>query len=331
MILKSFELEKVDLKEKKIFLLYGENEGLKNELIERKFENNFIEKIYRYDEKEILNNQENFFQSVLSKSFFEAEKLIIITRATDKIKNIVKELNEKKIDDIIIVLNSGVLDKKSKLRNFFEKKKEIICVPSYNDNFQTLNTIINNFFKEKKIPCSQEMINVLIDRCRGDRQNLKNELLKIENFTKNKKKINFEEILKLTNLAENYNVVELIDNCLAKNKKKTINILNENNYSTEDCILIIRTMLSKAKRLHKLRKEIIQDQNIDQIILSFKPPIFWKDKEIVKQQIKNWSLSAIEKLIYSINEVELLIKKNSNNSVNILSDFIIINSKSSNN
>ena len=174
------------------------------------------------------------------------------------------------------------------------------------------------------------MSNLLIDRCRGDRQNLKNELDKIECFVKNKKNINIDQILTLTNLAENYNVSELIDSCLSKNIKKTINILNENNFSDEDCILITRTLLMKSKRLHKLLLELNSNKKLEQIISSFKPPIFWKDKEMVKQQMKKWSLNNTEVLIYKTNEIELLVKKNSANALNILSDFIISNSNITN-
>ena len=213
----------------------------------------------------------------------------------------------------------------------FEKNKNIVCVPFYSDNFQTLNNIANTYFREKKIPISQETINILVARSRGDRLNLNNEIIKIENFTKSKKIINVDDILKLTNLAENYSVNELVDSCLAKNSKKTINILNENNYSTEDCILIIKTFLIKAKRLNKLKSQTKENRSIDQLITSFKPPIFWKDKEIIKEQVKNWTLKKVENLIYKINEIELLIKKNSSNSINILFDFIITQSNKTNN
>ena len=232
---------------------------------------------------------------------------------------------------MVLVLNSGKLEKKSKIRSFFEKNKETICVPFYEDNNQTLSGIVNKFFRENKINISQQLINLIVKRCRGDRQNLKNELEKIKNFTKNKNKINHEDLLKLTNLAENYSVSELVDSCLAKNKKRTINILNENNYSIEDCILIIGTFLIKSKRLLKLVKETKDEKNLDSLISSFKPIIFWKDKEIIKQQIHNWSYKSIEELLCKINETELLIKKNSNSSVNILSDFIIEQSTLANN
>ena len=323
MIIKSFELDKINVKSSNFYLFYGENEGYKNEAIEKIFNINISKNIYRYEEKEILDNFESFFESIQSKSFFEKEKLIIISRVSDKIKNIIEEIIEKNIEDIKIVLNSGILEKKSKLRSLFEKNKNTICVPFYADSNQTLSKIINNFFREKKIIVSQEKINLLIDRCRGNRQNLRNELDKIDSFVKNKKNINIDQIMKLTNLAENYNVSELIDSYLAANFKKTINILNENNFSIEDCMLITRTLLAKSKRLYKLLLEINNNKSIEEAISSFNPPIFWKDKETVKQQIKNWSLNRAENLIYKTNELELLIKKNSNNSINILSDFII--------
>ena len=331
MIIKSFELEKIDLKNKKFFLLYGENQGLKIEIIERKFKINYSENIYIYEENNVLSNEEDFYNNILSKSFFENEKLIIINRASDKLKDIIEEIIEKKIIDLTIVLNANILEKKSKLRSFFEKNKEAVCIPFYADNNQTLTGIINNFFRKNKISISQEAINLIVERCRGDRLNLNNELQKIQNFIKDKSKIEIKDLLKLTNLAENYDVSELIDGCLAKNKKKTINILNENNYSLEDCIIIIRTFLIKSKRLLNISQKFIEQNNIDNVISSYKPPIFWKDKEIVKQQVKNWSYENIQGLIYRINEVELLIKKNSNSSINILSDFIIEQATTSSN
>ena len=330
MIIKSYELNKINLKKNNIYLLYGENEGLKNEAINDIFKE-FSKNNYKYDEKEILDNKENFFNSVFLKSFFETKKIIIISRTSDKIVSVIEEILEKNIEDTKLILLANILEKKSKLRLLFEKNKNVICIPFYADNNQTLSNIVNSYFKEKKIAISQETINLLVDRSRGDRLNLNNELNKIENFTKNRKKINITEILKLTNLAENYSVTELVDSCLAKNLKKTVNILNENNYSTDDCILIIKTFLMKAKRLNKLQNQTKGGKNIDQVITSFKPPIFWKDKEIVKEQIKSWSLKKVKNLIYKTSEIELLIKKNSSNSINILFDFIITQSSKTSN
>jgi len=331
MIIKSFELNKIDFKKNNFFLFYGENEGLKKEIIENNFKNNYPKKTFYYDEGEVLNNKSNFFEEILSKSFFENEKLIIINRTKDKITSIIEEILEKKIKDLVLILNSGSLEKKSKLRLLFEKNKEIICIAFYEDNNQTLSSIASQFFRNNKIQISQQGINLITNRCRGDRQNLRNELNKIESFIKNKKRIEISEILQLTNLAENYSVTELIDNCLAKNKNKTLNILNENNYNLEDCIIVIRTMLAKSKRLLKLFQEIKISNNIDSAISSIKPPIFWKDKQIVKDQINKWSYKNIELLIFRINEIELLIKKNSSISLSVLSDFIIEQASTANN
>ena len=331
MIVKSFEIKKLKLIDHSFYLFYGENEGLKEQTIKEFFEKNYVDKIFRYEEKEILDNKNKFLENILTKSFFDNKKLIIINRATDKIKNLIEEAFERKIEDIQFVLNSKTLEKKSILRNFFEKKKETICIPFYEDNNQTLNSIISQFFRDKKIPISQQLINVLIERSRGDRKNLNNELSKIENFLLNKKNINLQEIIKLTNLAENYGTSELIDHSLAKNTRKTIAILNENNYSDDDNIVIIRTLLAKLKRLVKIYELVDEKNNIDQAVSSFRPPIFWKDKALVTQQIKFWEKDKLKSLIYESNEIEFLIKKNSSVGKNILSDFIINNSKKTNN
>jgi len=331
MILKSFELNKLKLNNHNFYLFYGDNEGLKEETINNLFEKNYTNKIHRYEEKEVLENTDNFFNSILTKSFFDNEKLIIINRCTDKIKTILDELIEKNPDDIQFILNTKNLEKKSSLRKLFEKEKSIICVPFYEDNNQTLNSIISLFFRNKKIPISQQLINILIERSRGDRKNLKNELEKIENFSSNKKNINLEEIVKLTNLADNYSASELVDHSLAKNTRKTVTILNENNYSDEDNIIIIRTLLTKLKRLVKIYELVNEKNNIEQAISAYKPTIFWKDKPLVTLQIKSWKKNLLENLIYKTNEIELLIKKNGSLAKNILSDFIIDNSRKANN
>ena len=331
MILKSFELTKIKLNNYKFYLFYGDNEGLKEENIENLFERNYQDKIYRYEEKEILDNINIFFNNILTRSFFDNEKLIIINRTTDKIRTIIEDLIEKNPEEIQIILNAKNLEKKSTLRKLFEKEKSIVCVPFYEDNNQTLNSIISLFFRNKHIPISQQLINVLIERSRGDRKNLNNELEKIENFSLNKKNLKTEEIIKLTNLADNYSASELVDHSLAKNTRKTVTILSENNYSDEDNIIIIRTLLTKLKRLVKIYKLVDEKKNIEQAILAYKPTIFWKDKPLITQQIQSWNKNRLKNLIYRTNEIELLIKKNSALAKNILADFIINNSKKTNN
>ena len=323
MIIKSFELEKLKYIKVKKILFYGENEGYKNQIINNFFIKKFSDNFEKYEENQILNNYEDFFSSLLNKSFFEKDKLLIINRASDKILKLVEEISSKDIDDITLIINSGTLEKKSKLRKFFEKEINTICVPFYSDENKTLISLAYNFLNDKKISLSQEIINIIVERSSGDRQNLYNELIKIENYQKNGQKITIEHILKISNLAQNYSVSELVDNCLSKNLKKTINILNENNYSSDDCILILRTLLIKAKRVLKIKESLNNNINIEQAISYFKPPIFWKEKEFVKKQTSTWTLENIQKLIYKINNIELMSKKNNINSLFIVSDFIL--------
>ena len=283
MILKYFEINKINLQKNKFILLYGKNEGFKIETINNLIKNK--NEISNYEEKEILDNQNNFLENILSKSLFEEKKIIIIKRATDKIIKLIDELSEKNLEDTVIIINSDNLEKRSKLRYLFEKNKEYICVAFYPDTDQTLSKLTYNFLKEKNMSISTANINLIVNKCNGDRETLLNQLKKIQYFSKNGKKINSENISKLTNLAENHSVSKLIDNCLAKNQKKTVSILNENNFNNEDCILITRTFLNKSKKILKLSNEFENNKNIDLTISSAKPPIFWKDKEITKQQI----------------------------------------------
>ena len=326
MIYKSFEINKINKNLIHIMLFYGKNDGLKNQAL-----NDLIEdkkNIFNYEEKEILDNENNFIENVLTKSLFDPQKFIVIKRATDKILKTIELLHLKKLENTIIVLNSDNLEKKSKLRSLFEKSKDLACIPFYPDNDQTLSKLAYNFLGVKKISISPLNINLIVNKCSGDRETLINELKKIEYFCKNGKKINNENTAKLINLNENHNISVLIDNCLAGNKKKTINILNENNFSNEDCIMIVRSFIIKSKKLLALSKAFETNKNIDLTISSAKPPIFWKEKEITRQQILKWNSKNIKQLIYSLSETELQIKKNINNSINLITDFILFQSSS---
>ena len=321
MIIKSYQINQINPTIHNLFLFYGKNEGLKNEIIKNIIRDK--KNINNYDEKEVLENEYNFVENILTKSLFDDEKIIIIKRSTDKILKVIERLNSKKLEDITIIINADNLEKKSKLRSFFEKNKETICIPFYPDTDQTLSKLAYNFLKGRNISISQSSINLIIDKCSRDREALYNELNKIEFYTKNGKKITTEDIMKITNLIENHSVSELVDNCLAKNNKKVINILNENNFNNEDCILITRSLLNKSKKILQLVKEFENNKNIELTISSAKPPIFWKDKEITKQQIKSWKPESIKNLIYKLTDIELLIKKNLNNSINFITDFIL--------
>ncbi len=327
MIVKAYENQKIKSLKENFYLFYGENDGYKNQVIKEIFIENYKGNVERFDESEILNNFESFISNQINKSFFNESKLILISRVSEKIIKLIDELLDRKIIDITVVLNAGSLDKKSKLRSLFEKDKKIICMPFYKDDNRTLFQLANNFFKKNKIPISQEIVNLIVERSSGDRINLNNELNKISLFLLGKEKININDVIKLTNLAENYSISELADNCLSKNIKKINRIFNENVFSVDDCILIIRTLLLKSKRLLEIKKMNNSNKNIEQIVSNYKPPIFWKDKEIVKNQATKWSEDDAEKLIYKIHDIELMVKKNYNSSLNIVSDFILNTAK----
>ena len=328
MIIKSFETSRINTSKNNIILMYGRNDGLKRQLTD-KLNSNF-DNIEIYEEKEILDNSNNFLKNIFNKSLFSEKQIFLIKRASDKIHKIIEEIHLKEISDTIII-HSDNLEKKSKLRSYFEKDKKLICIPFYPDNEQTLSKLAFEFFKKRNIPISQSNINQIVTKSLGDRENLYNELLKIENFSTSGKKLTDDVIKKLINLSENHSISELIDNCLEKNKIKLIKILNENIYSNEDCIIILRTLLNKSKKILILSMEYEKNKNIDLTISTAKPPIFWKDKETTKLQVQNWSPQKLRLLIYKINELELIIKKNFNNSLNLITDFLMAQSDSKTN
>ena len=247
MIIKTFEIDKKNISKFKVFLVYGENEGLKKEIIS-KIKDNHNGKEMKYDEVQVLKNTDEFYNQIKNNSLFEEQKIFLLDRCTDKITEVVMEICKNIIDDLIII-NCGVLEKKSKLRKNIENSKNAIIIPIYKDNAQSLVSIARTFFNRKKISISYETLNLLVNRCNGDRGYLKNELEKISNYLSDKKNISLKEISTLTNLSENYSAAELVDSSLSKNVKKTCEILEENNYSHEDTFLILRVFLKKTKKI----------------------------------------------------------------------------------
>ncbi len=332
MIIKSYDLKKLDISKNNIILFYGQNQGAKEEEINKIISKNKVV-VNKYDEKQVLDNTEDIYNELFSSSLFQEEKIIIFNRVTDKLFKLIETLENKDLNHKGLIINSENLEKKSKIRTFFEKSKKFICAAFYPDNNETLSKIAFDFLKKDNIAISQANINLVINKCNGDRGVLKNELNKIKFFVSNGKKLTTENLIKLINLIENFSISELIDNCLAKNKLKTIGILNENNYTSDDCIIIVRTFLQKLKRLQKLSLDFAENKDLNKTIANSRPPIFWKDKEIVKKQINNWQIKEINELIYDLHSAELQIKKNITNSVNIVSNFILdrFNEKTNNN
>ena len=320
MIIKSFEIDKKKISEFKVFLIYGENEGLKKEII-NKIKKNHSGKEVKYDETQVLKNTTEFYNQIKNNSLFEEKKIFLLERCTDKISETVMEICEDVTEDLIII-NCGLLEKKSKLRKNIEDSKKAVIIPTYKDNSQSLINIANTFFKEKKINISHETLNLLVSRCNGDRGFLKLELEKISNYLSDKRIISLKEISTLTNLSENYSAFELVDASLSKNLKRAQEILNENNYSQEDSFLVLRVFLMKTKKILNLLESVGRQKDIDKAILEYKPPIFWKDKPVIKKQLQIWTLKTINELISNLNNMELNIKKNSALSLILMKNFI---------
>jgi len=322
MIVKHFQLNEKNLLQKNFFLIYGNNRGLIQEITRDIIKITINKNVHKYQEDDILKNENDFLERIFNKSFFDNDKIFIIKKSTDKILNIIEKIVSKNLSEIFFIFLSETLEKKSKLRNFFEKDKKLICIPVYEDNLKTLNDIAIRFINENKINISRQAIDVITQRASGDRINLINELNKIESYTTKKKKINLEDVLKITNLTDNYSISHFVDQSLLKNKNRMKKILNENIFNTEDCIVIIKTFLLKLKKLKKIKRSLIEGKNIDYIFSTYKPPIFWKDKETIQNQLNELTINQINLLIKKVNILELLIKKNSQLSKKLINNFI---------
>ena len=330
MILKTFELNKNNIDKFKFFLLYGENEGLKEEII-NKIKKNQNGKEIKYEEAQILKSKSEFYNEIKNKSLFDEKRIFFLERCTEKISELLIEIFEVASDDLFII-NCSILEKKSKLRNYAERSSNVVVIPTYKDNSQSLINIARKFFSEKKISISTETLNLLVNRCMGDRGNLNKELDKISNYISEKKIISLKEIAVLTNLSENYSASELVDASLTKNYIKVKEILNENIYSQEDTFLILRVFLQKTKKILSLLEIINNENNVEKAINEYKPPIFWKDKPILKKQLQLWSFENIINLICELNDIEIKIKKNNSQNLILMKNFIyeILDRKTSN-
>ena len=174
MILKSYETKKIDINKNNIILFYGQNEGGKKEEISKIISLNDDKSLFAYDEKEILEKIEVFYNNIFSGSLFENKKIILINRASEKIISIIEEILEKEVSDLYVLINTGILEKRSKLRSLFEKDKKLVCVPFYPDNSETLSKLTYNFLNDKKISISPSNVNLIINKCNGDRETLLN-------------------------------------------------------------------------------------------------------------------------------------------------------------
>ena len=316
MIIKSYEIKKntKNFLGCNFYLLYGENIGLKNDIkdfikttINQKDDK--LESISLY-ENDIINNEENFYNTICSGSLFSNKKIVTVFEATDKIVKRVNDVFDKKLENVFLIIFSGILEKKSKLRNFFETSKETFCIPCYLDSEKDLEIIAQSELRKNNIFLSRESLNLLIEKANADRNNLRNEIEKIKSYSMNKKNLDLDEIKSLINFSGDYKSDILINECLSGNILQYKKIISEFYVNTVNLILLLRILSNKVQRLLKIKEQENNSNNIDAIIAVSKPPIFWKEKPIVKKQLSVWTLDELKKVITGINRIELLCKKN---------------------
>ena len=309
MILKTFNSSHVLLKIKKqnICLFYGENLGMMDEFKKDLILENKDAKIIKVEQDEILKNINNFFNEILNMSLFEKKKSFFIYHADDKILSFIEEI-EPSLDQNKIYLFSGILNKNSKLRSYFEKSKKYSALPCYQDDDLTIKRIISSKLKDYQ-GLNNENINIIAMSCNKDRMKLNNEINKIVNCFLDKKieTVKLENLLN-TNINEDLN--ELRDAILEGNKVKTNKMLSETIMQDEKNILYLQMI---NQRINKI-SEIINlslDTSIDQAVSSIKPPIFWKDKKNITLQAKKLNKVKIRKINEKTYDIELKVKSNS--------------------
>lgn len=318
MIFKSYEVERqFNIIKNNTVLFYGENRGLINDFKKKIVANKKNFKIIKFSQDGLLKDDSEFYNEINNKSLFEEDKIFFIENANDKILKIIQEVLSKNKDNKIYVF-SEVLEKKSKLRNFFEKSELVDIVPCYQDNDVTFKRIILENLKQFS-GLTPEIVNIISDTCSNDRIKLENEISKIKAYFLNKT-ITLNQLLDILNLKENDDFDLIRDTALLGNKVKTNNLLSTTIIEVDKCNYYISLV---NQRLIKLR-EIVGEKNIEKAVNNLRPPIFWKDKPIFNKQANKWNINKLDKLINDTYKLELKIKTEHNlNKKTLLKQFIV--------
>ena len=316
MIIKSYEIEKKvnNFLKFNLFLLYGENYGLKKD-IEKSIKsavkiNDKNTEFLSFYENEIIDDKENLYNTIYSGSLFSDKKIIVINNCSDKVFQTIEDITFRCPENIYLIIFAEILDKKSKLRNHFEKNKKTLCVPCYLDNEQNIRMIAINELKINHLILSNESINLLVEKSNNGRNNLKNEIEKIKSFALDKQKIEIEEIKSLINFSGEYKSDNLVNECLCGNVFQYKRILSEIYSNTINQIFLLRILANKIQRLVKIKEQENNYNNLENLLSASKPPIFWKEKPLVKKQLSIWNINSLKIITREINEVEFLCKKN---------------------
>ncbi|MDA9684342.1 hypothetical protein N9U33_01995 [Candidatus Pelagibacter bacterium] len=314
MIYKSYVLEQnINSLDEKLALFYGENIGLKEDLKKKIKDKNKESEILRYSQEDLIKNRYLLINEIKNISLFEKNKIFFVENVNDKLLELIQEI-ENIISERKIFLFSDILDKKSKLRNYMEKSKNCACIPCYQDNEISIKQLINKKLKGYS-GLTPYNLNLIIDHTNLDRSKLNNELEKITSFFLDKNILS-EKLEELLNAKTNDDFNKLKDEAFLGNRSNTNKLLANTTMDYEKNILylnIINQRLEKLLQIHQLNKSNIEDS-----INSLKPPIFWKDKPNITNQVKKWDKYKIKNMFEVTFDLEKKIKTNNLIEKNIL-------------
>ena len=319
MIYKSYLVEEnTDILKNNLVLIYGENLGLINDLKSKILKKEQKNRILKFNQDEILKKENTFYEEINNKSLFEDKKVFFIDNVNDKFLKIVEQIrlltNENKI-----YLYSDLLEKKSKLRNFFEKDKKTDIVPCYQDNEITIKKIISEKLKNYD-GLTVPIINAIIESCGINRTKIRNEISKIKTFF-NGSPLNYDNLSKLLNIKENDEFNFVRDSAIAGNKKKTGEYLDSTVFEIEKTTYYLSNL---NQRLIKLREVVKSKKNLEQSINEIRPPIFWKDKSTFLLQARNWNIKKLDEALKKVYNTEIRLKSNSDINRNTILKSLII-------
>ena len=323
MIFKSYLVENnlSLLKDKNIILLYGENKGLKDDIKKSIIEKNKNREIIRLTQDDILKNNSLLDNEIMNLSLFDDKKIILIDNITDKSFSLIEKNVSQ--NNCLICLFSGTLERRSKLRNLFEKEKALGLIPCYEDNEITLQNYIKKYLKNIK-GLNQEIINFIINNSNKSRDKIKNELDKTAVYFM-EKQINISELRQLLNLDENDNSQRLRDTAILGDKKLLNELISKTQINEQDNLIYIRGLLNQFIKLAEILEINKSTKNLTKAIESLKPAIFWKDKPMVLGQANKWEINKIKTTINELTDAEILIKSSSDIKGSEITKKLLIN------
>lgn len=325
MILKSYIVEQniSSLDNYHCVLLYGENNGIKDDLKDKIKVRNPGAEIINLFQEELIKDRSLLIKNLENSSLFSASKIFFLHEITDKVIDQLIDLKLLLNKDNKLFIFANILDKRSKIRSLFEKDKTSATVACYQDSERTLSIYINNLLKGYK-GLTQEITNLIIYNSSQDRKKIKNEVSKIINYFDNKI-INKNHVEELLNIKYDNNFEHLRDATLNGDKNKTNKLISEIEFLQEDNFYYLNNMTQRIAKLIQL-KNLNNDLNdIEETFEKIKPKIFWKDKPIFTQQLKKWNEKKLQIALNDIADIEILMKKNSSIRKDILIKNLIIN------